>query len=1007
MSSFLYELGRRAFRHKKTVLATWLIILVAIGGFVGAFSKPFADDFTLPGSEAQEALDSMKLSFPQASGASAQIIIVAPDGQRVDHNPYKQEMKDAAERIGDLDHVETASAPFNAMIEGGISDDKSAAIINISYDTDRFNLPDDTQDKLQAQVDELQNDLPKGSQVEPGGEVFQMTGVSMGATEVIGVVIAFFVLAITFGSFLAAGLPLITAIVGVGVGMLILVSMTAFTTVSSTSPTLAAMLGLAVGIDYALFIVSRARQNMRHGQDPEEATAQATATAGSAVIFAGTTVIIALVGLSIVRMSFLTIMGVAAAITVAVAVLVALTLVPTLLGFLGTRVDPHRKVAKRAQKDALAQGASKHEARAAGERALAAARIRAAEAYEAAQAHQGAEDAAPAGADARTGAPASAAEPAGVEQEGAALLSAASAPKAGGRPRKSFAERFYGGWVKAATKVPILTIVVIVVGLGLFAIPASKIQLAMPNNGTEDPGTPARVTYDLTTEHFGEGFNGPLIMLADGLATSDEPMDVMDDMKADIEKVPGVVKVLAAVPNQNADTGMIQIVPQTGPSDPQTEETVQALRDMKQHFKDDYGVDTSVTGATALYSDISAQLGRALLPFGAFVVGLSFILLMMVFRSIAVPIKATLGFLLSVVTSFGIISLVFVQGHGASLIGVDQAGPVISFLPIIVMGILFGLAMDYEVFLVSGMREAYAHGASAKQAILRGFTGSAAVVTGAAIIMFSVFFAFVPEGAAIIKSIGLSLAVGVFTDAFIVRMTLVPAVMALLGDKAWWIPKWLDKILPHFDVEGEGLYHQVKLKDFPVKDSPYAVYGEGLSLGTKRHPIFENVDVALKPGEVLGITGHGTPGLVLALSGRAKLDGGELKVGPYVLPEQANKIRNSTPYLNMDPAEDAMVPALSKLEQLAAKPPKLLVVDRADQSRDPQTAQAVRTLVGNALTSGSAVVLGLTNPKALQMLPAEVVLHRLDLDAMASGGPRGEETEELTMNIAESMGGAN
>lgn len=925
MSSFLYELGAAAYHRRKTAVAVWFAILVLLGGVVALFSDDFSDEFELPGAESQEALDNLELTFPQVSGGRGQLTIVAPDGADLRDEEYKKPIEEAADELEDYDHVDGAMSPYDDMIDGSISDKGNAALLNVQYDDAEANLPDSVKTDLEKAAEELQSELPEGTEVVAGGEIFKVTGISISWVEGIGVAIAFVVLFVTFGSFIAAGIPLVTAIVGVAIGLLLVVLTTAFATVNSTAPMLALMLGLAVGIDYALFIISRARQISRdEGLDAHESTARATATAGSAVVFAGMTVIIALVGLSIAGIPFLSVMGFGAAATVAVAVFVALTLVPAIMGFFGEKMMPKKK---------------------------------------------------------KKAASAEAAKPAKPKKE---------------RP----ATRIFRTWEHIVTKVPALTVIIVVVGLGLFAIPASKLQLALPNNGGEPEGTPPRIAYDLTEEHFGPGANGPLIVTAD-IITSEDPLQDVDDIKADLEKVDGVKQIAMATPNENADTAMFQVIPEYGPDDPRTEEVVEKIRDMHDYFKDKYGFDTAVTGSTAVAIDVSSQLGKALLPFGIFVVGLSIVLLMMVFRSVAVPIKAALGFLLSVITAFGVVSLVFVQGHGAEAIGIEQVGPVISFLPIILMGILFGLAMDYEVFLVSGMREAYAHGASARDAIEKGFLSSAGVVTAAALIMFAVFAAFVPTGEPIIKSIALGLAVGIAVDAFLIRMTLGPAVMAMLGEKSWWLPKKLDAILPHFDVEGEGLAHLVEQRDWPQKDSPYLLYGEGIGLngprdtgrsargdvGDAEGKLVSGVNIALKPGEVFAVTGPGSSALVTALSGRMPISEGELKILDWVMPEQGVHARRALPLIVMSPRDDSTAPSHRSLYRMIQNPPKLVVIDHADQPQDSHSAALLKRLIDSSLQRGSAVVLGLVTADSDWMLPKNSEYTLLDLHRSSDHSP--------------------
>jgi RND superfamily putative drug exporter len=888
VSTFLYALGRRAYQTPWRFIAAWLLIFVLVGAGVAAFAKDFDDDFTLPGSEAQTALDSMQSTFPEAAGVSASVIVVADDGDSVTDAKYKDAIGDEVKRLEDLPHVDTVTSPFSDLVEGAISKDDSAAMISVQYDGTQQEVGEDAGDNLIDALEPLRDDLP-GAQVDGGGELFQITGVEISWVEGVGVVIAFIVLLLTLGSFRAAGMPLVTALIGVGISVLLIVGATAFATINSSSIMLALMLGLAVGIDYALFIVSRARDLLAEGHAPLEATGRAVATAGSAVVFAGMTVMIALFGLSLAGIPFLTIMGVGASGSVAVAVLISLTMIPAFLGLAKSRITP--KPTKRYRK-----------------------------AFAAASARADERSAASAGNSSTEAGPSDSATREEIADEARA--------EAGEPYPKTIMNRFFERWLAVVTKIPLLTIVVIVGGLALFAIPATQLQLSLPTAGDQEQGTPARATYDLIDEHFGPGYNGPLVMTSE-IVTSDDPLDDVEDIEKRIEKVDGVEEVIMATPNRDATTALFQIIPTTASDDPATLETVDRLRDLSTEIEDDYDFDTAVTGATAIQIDVSDQLGKALLPFGIFVVGLSIILLMMVFRSIAVPIKATGGFLLSVFASFGTVVLVFHDGLFAAPLGIDSTGPVISFLPIIVMGILFGLAMDYEVFLVSGMREAYVHGASARDAIKAGFTSSARVVSAAAIIMFSVFAAFVPAGEPIIKSIALALASGIFVDAFLVRMSLVPAIMQLLGDKAWWLPKWLDRILPRLDVEGEGLAHEVALRDWPEPNSDYRVYGRGIGVYSGSRG-FARVDISLLPGQILVASGAARRALLLAVSGRVSLSAGEMKIGQNVLPEHAGRVRRQVPYFDLAGEGADRAVSSREISRLAASAPDLLVIDGAE-----------------------------------------------------------------------------
>ena len=891
MSSFLYGLGRTAYRRRRVVLFAWLAILVAIIGLAMGIRQPFDNKFTLPGTESQTALDALNRNFPQAGGVTAQVIVVAPPGGSVRDAETKRVINEAAERYRDIDGVLSVNAPFDEFAKGQIAPDDSAAIMSIRLERVGGEVRASTLAGLEEETNALPSELP-GAVASVGGEAFNNQTPGFSITEGLGVLVALVVLMITLGSLRAAGMPLLTALLGVGIAVMLIVAATGLATVSSTTPMLAVMLGLAVGIDYALFITSRHRDQLKEGMAPEESAARAVATAGSAVVFAGLTVMIALVGLSVAGIPFLSTMGVAAAVAVAVAVLIALTLLPALLGFGGEKLRPKiRPVKPKAQQKAQQKAAQE----------------------------------------------------------------AASRPARIGVPRR---------WVRIVTKWPVITIVVVIAALGAMAYPAKDLKIALPDNGQADPGTPARVTYDLVSEHFGVGYNGPLIVSA-VIVGSDDPLEVMDGIADDIRDLPGVASVPLATPNEDASFGIVQVIPTTGPDAQETKDLVLRIRGMKQQFADEYDVPVSVTGYTAVAIDVSNRLGGALLPFGVVVVGLSLLLLAMVFRSIAVPVKATVGYLLSVTAAFGATAMVFEYGWFGNVFNVHQTGPVISFLPILLMGILFGLAMDYEVFLVSRMREDFVHGGDARAAIENGFAASARVVIAAAVIMFAVFAAFVPEGEGAIKTIAFALAAGVFVDAFVVRMTLVPAVMALLGKSAWWLPRWIDKRLPTFDVEGEGLAHQVALAEWPTPGDDHLIYAENLVLAGRDRPL----DVALRPRQVLVIDGppESATALLLTLAGRMSLLDGLVKTAGMVLPEQAASVRGRTGVIDAHTLTEpsATRSAVRAVERGGAR---VIFVDRADLLTGVEDRAALASLVDEVVhdpTGERAVVLTATDRDAV------------------------------------------
>jgi RND superfamily putative drug exporter len=824
VSTYLYALGRAAYRHRVRVMLIWVAALVLTVGAAAGIGGKFDENFSVPGTESQLALDSLNRTFPQAGGTTAQVVVVVPEGESVRDADVRRQIEAGVDGLEKVDHVDTATSPFGKYAKGVISDDDRAAIIQLQLITVDGAVADATFDGIAEQSAAIQADIP-GSQVSPGGAAYSNNAPGFSLVEGLGVLIALVVLWLTLGSLRAAGMPLLTALLGVAITVLLIVSVTGLTTVSGTTPMLAVMLGLAVGIDYALFITSRHRDQLATGMEAEESVSEAVATAGSAVVFAGLTVMIALSGLAVAGIPFLTTMGVAAAVGVGIAVLIALTLLPALLGFAGERLRPKPR-----------------------------------------------------------------------KERGAKRAPAGKEPKQK-QPRTPIPRL----WVRAVTKVPLLTVLIVVVGLGALAYPAKDLRIALPSNGMAESGTPARVTYDLIDENFGVGYNGPLIVSAI-IVGSDDPLGVMDGIADELRALPGVASVPLSTPNENAEVGIVQVIPTGAPDSDETKDLVLRIRSMQDHFEDEYDVPVYVTGFTAVGIDVSDRLGKALLPFGVLVVGLSIVLLMMVFRSVAVPIKATVGYLLSVLAAFGVTAMVFQYGWGSGIFNVHDTGPVISFLPILLMGILFGLAMDYEVFLVSRMREEYVHAVARagskdqvepRQTIEDGFNASARVVVAAAVIMFAVFAAFVPEGEGPIKTIAFGLAVGVFVDAFIVRMTLVPAVMVLLGHRAWWLPTWIDKRLPSFDVEGEGLAHQMALRDWPTADDDHLVFADGLRVpGTE-----VDLGMALRAGEVVVVDGQADSGktaLVLTLAGRMRLAAGRAKVTGLVLPEQAAMVRGRT-----------------------------------------------------------------------------------------------------------------
>ncbi|OFT66047.1 RND transporter [Brachybacterium sp. HMSC06H03] len=725
MSSSLYRLGLLMASLRWKIVGAWVALLVIVGGLAVVLGGTFTADIEIPGTEGQRGIDTLANRFPEMGGTAGQVVLVTEDGSSVDE--HQDEIDALMGDIAEVEGVAAAPSPFDDLSPGTRTDDDTAIIAQFQMEGQTGAFPESSVEEIRSLVEEAGT---PSLETHLGGQVLQSAEVPFGAGEVFGIIAALIILAIVFRSLVPAFIPIVTAVVGVGVSMLALVALSAGVDIPSVTTALGAMLGLAVGIDYALFILSRHRDQLAQGDDVHESIGKSLATSGSAVIFAGLTVIIALVGLFITGIPFLTVMGVAAAATVALSVVVALTMLPALMGILGERLRP------RSIRRLMA------------------------------------------------------------ENEGAL-------PEAGParRPRRSFGRT----WVRLVTKVPALTILAVVIGVGALAIPIKDLELALPDLGTEPVGTDARDTYDLVSEEFGPGYNGPLLVTADIINTTD-PLAVVDELESDISELDHVKEIQLATPNQGADMAVVVVIPEGGPTEQSTKDLVADLRDSADGWEQDLSIsDVTVTGATAIGIDVTDKLSAALLPFALFVVGLSLILLTLVFRSLWVPLKASVGYLFSVAAAFGVTSMVFEYGWFNGPLFVDVNGPVVSFMPIMVMGVLFGLAMDYEVFLVSRMREEFVHTGDAKHSIERGFTANAPVVTAAALIMVSVFAGFVTSGWFMLQPIAVALAVGVLVDAFVVRMTFVPAVLALLGRHAWWLPRWLDRLLPTVDVEGEGL----------------------------------------------------------------------------------------------------------------------------------------------------------------------------------------------------------
>ncbi|HET9609088.1 MAG TPA: MMPL family transporter [Acidimicrobiales bacterium] len=711
MTLRLYRLGRACVRRRRLVLGLWALLAATVIALAQVAGGETSDAFDIPGVESQQALDVLTDDFPAAAGTSAQVVFAAEVGTLAD--PGAAAAVDAA-------LAEVAEHPdVGAVGDLQRSPDGTIGYVDVQYDRPSEEIRDAAHARLEATQAatnasgavrmELGGDLPtEAANEEPSGQ------------EVIGVAVAVVVLLVAFGSVIAMGLPIGLALVGLATSMSLIGLVAAATDVISVAPVLAAMIGLGVGIDYALFIVTRHREHLRAGMTVDEAAGRAVATAGSAVLFAGVTVVIAICGLAIAGIPAVTVMGLMAGLAVAVMVALALTLLPALLGFAGRRIDAIRLPGMRA-----GAGTPGHES-------------------------------------------------------------------------------LWHRWGRQVAAHPWRYLTAGALALGLLAAPVAAMRLGMTDNGVSPTSMTTRRAYDLLAEGFGPGFNGPLVLSArlDGAAGA--TVDGLEPLAAAVADDPGVAAVGPAQPNDDGSAAVLRVIPTTAPQDERTTDLVHRLRDdvIPPALADVPGAEVYVGGQTATFIDMSDKVTSRLPWFVGAVIGLSVVLLTLVFRSIAVPLKAAAMNLLSIGAAYGVIVAVFQWGWLKGLFGVETTVPVVSFMPMILFAVLFGLSMDYEVFLLSRVREEYLHRGDNDAAVVEGISATARVITSAALIMISVFGAFVLGDDPIVKMFGVGLATAVLLDATIVRIVLVPATMKLLGERNWWLPGWLDRLLPDVDIEG-------------------------------------------------------------------------------------------------------------------------------------------------------------------------------------------------------------
>jgi putative drug exporter of the RND superfamily len=712
MSSLLYRLGRACARRRWRTLAAWVAVVVAVFAAGAALGGELTDDFEIPDAESQRAYDVLADRFPSASGTSANVVFHARGRGSLTDEGHATAIAETLARIAELPHVVQVSNPLETP--GTLSQDGATGFAQVAYDLPAIELGVEPFQDLLAIVEDTDSAT---LQVEIGGEYASWgEQPEPGAAELVGLLAAMVILLVAFGSVVAMGLPITTAVVGLATGMGIVIVLASFVAVPEFSTTLATMIGLGVGIDYALFLVTRYRHNLQAGMEPLHAVGVASATAGQAVVFAGATVIVAILGLWISGIAFVGWMATAAAIVVAVAVVAAITLLPALLGFAGRAIDRlsvHR-IVRRA--DESERG-----------------------------------------------------------------------------------ENIWGRWGREVERRPVRYFAGALVLLLALAIPFLSMELGMPDDGTVPTSETRRRAYDLLADAFGPGFNGPLLLTVE----IEDPAALagVEDLTAAIAATEGVAAVSLPQPNLSGDAAIVRVVPTTSPQDPATSRLVHLLRDETIPAATPDGATVYVGGLTATFIDLSERVTNALPWFIGAVVLLSFLLLMVVFRSILVPLKAAVMNLLSIGAAYGVIVAIFQWGWGRSLLGIEDSIPIVSFVPMMMFAVLFGLSMDYEVFLLSRVREEYLRTRNNVESVVTGISTTARVITSAALIMIAVFLSFVALPDPVAKMFGIGLATAVFIDATIVRVVLVPSTMVLLGDANWWLPRWLDRILPRMSLE--------------------------------------------------------------------------------------------------------------------------------------------------------------------------------------------------------------
>ena len=708
------QLARWCFQHRRIVIGVWVVALIAMGGLTGAVGTAYSDQFSLPGTESTKALDLLTAVSPQQSGDSDQIVVKVTEGT-IQDTANKQRITSMLTKVKDLPSVAGITSMYDPQGATQVSKDGKIAYATLMFDkqANELAVPDITK-----VIDTAQSFAGGGLEVELGGQAISAASQTPpGSSELIGIVAAAIILFITFGAFLAMLMPIMVAVAGLGAGILAIGLLSHLISLGNIAPTLAALIGLGVGIDYALFIVTRYRSGLQAGLEPEEAAVRALNTSGRAVLFAGGTVVIALLGLLVLRVSFLGGMGVGAATTVFFTVIAAVTLLPAVLG------SAKGRLISRKQRNRLAV-------------------------------------------------------------EGPILTPSG----------------FWSRWANlVAHRKALLTAGSIVV-IAVLSLPTLSLRLGSSDAGNDPSAQTTRKAYDILADGFGPGSNGPLLLVAQ--MKNDPDVTALNELVTTLKTTPGIASVAGETAKPGAKLSIVSVVPTSAPQDEETSELIKSIRDdVVPVAEKGSSLQVYVGGSTATFDDFADVLTGKLPLFIGVIVVLGMLLLMVAFRSIVVPLTAAVMNLLAAAASFGVVVAVFQWGWGSWIPGVGSAGPVEAFLPVIMLAILFGLSMDYQVFLVSRMHEEWAHTKDNRRSIIIGQTETGKVITAAALIMICVFASFALGGQRVIAEFGIGLASAVLIDAFILRTVLVPAVMHVFGSANWWLPGWLDRIMPHISVD--------------------------------------------------------------------------------------------------------------------------------------------------------------------------------------------------------------